>query len=140
MMSDNSWETGLPVMQVRVARAVRDLSQTRQFYGAGLGLQELASFQRPQGYSGVLYGLPGKAYHLEFTQHAAPAIPVLPPHPDNLLVLYIPNKSAIGRMVVHLGILGYHPIAPANPHWEGRSVTIPDPDGWRIVLMESAGL
>jgi hypothetical protein len=36
--------------------------------------------------------------------------------------------------------LGYRAVVPANPYWEAHGVTIPDPDGWRIVLVESPGL
>jgi hypothetical protein len=31
--------------------------------------------------------------------------------------------------------MGYKPVAPENPYWEAGRVTIEDPDGWQVVLM-----
>ena len=35
---------------------------------------------------------------------------------------------------------GYAPVAPENPYWIEHGVTFEDPDGWRLVLMNTAGL
>lgn len=59
---------------------------------------------------------------------------------DNLLVLYVPDQAAVDDTVARLASLGYRPVAPANPYWDGRSVTVADPDGWRVVLFTGAGL
>src|SRR5260221_128950 len=36
--------------------------------------------------------------------------------------------------------LGYPAVPPHNPYWAGGGVTIPDPDGWRVVLMARRGI
>lgn len=35
---------------------------------------------------------------------------------------------------------GYSPAAPENPYWAERGVTFEDPDGWRVVLMNTMGI
>lgn len=133
------WPKRLPIVQVRIARHTNQLDKVVAFYRDGLGLQEIASFENHEGYSGKMLGLPDHEYHLEFTQHEDKhELP--PPHADTLLVFYIPDPQAIGRLVVKLGAMGYYPVAPQNPYWEDKSVTIADPDGYRIVLCESDGI
>ena len=51
-----------------------------------------------------------------------------------------PDRAAIDRIAAQLAALGHHPVPPENPYWEGRGVTIADPDGWRIVLMNTDGI
>ena len=41
-----------------------------EFYKDGVGLVELGRFDGHSGYDGVMLGLPGSDYHLEFTSHA----------------------------------------------------------------------
>jgi catechol 2,3-dioxygenase-like lactoylglutathione lyase family enzyme len=136
---NETWPEQLPIAQVRIARATSNLAPIQKFYCDGLGLSLLRQFQDHEGYSGIVLGLPGLAYQLEFTQGPAHG-PLRLPDPDDLLVFYIPHRPTIGRLVVRLGALGYRAVVPANPYWEAHGVTIPDPDGWRIVLVESPGL
>jgi uncharacterized glyoxalase superfamily protein PhnB len=91
------------------------------------------------GYSGVMLGLPDRTYHLEFTQHVD-ASPCPAPSKDNLLVLYIPDRVAIDSLVDRMKQAGYSPVASENPYWAARGVTFEDPDGWRVVLMHTAGI
>lgn len=136
---ESTWPKFLPAVQVRFARHTNQLEKVVAFYRDGLGLPEIASFQNHAGYSGVMLGLPDSDYHLEFTQHEDPHD--LPkPNPDQLLVFYIPDPQAIGRLVVKLGAMGYYPVAPQNPYWSDKSVTIADPDGYRVVLCETDGI
>jgi hypothetical protein len=58
-----------PVVQVRIARPTSQLEKVVKFYSEGLGLQLLGSFEDYEGYDGVMLGLPGFGYHLEFTSH-----------------------------------------------------------------------
>ena len=132
------WRADLPVAQVRVARPTDKLNEVVRFYSEGLGLEVLGSFSGHAGYSGVMLGLPGHEYHLEFTQHEKGS-PCPAPSRDNLLVLYIPDKRAIEQITVRLGSLGYYPVPPENPFWQEKSVTIADPDGWRVVLVNTQG-
>ena len=119
--------------QVRIARPTNQLTKVIQFYTAGLGLPQLSAFTNHAGYTGVMVGLPGREYHLEFTQHedgsSGPA-----PTKDNLLVFYIPDPDEVSRTVERLQILGYFPVPPENPYWQDQGITFEDPDGWRVVL------
>lgn len=36
--------------------------------------------------------------------------------------------------------MGYAEVEPENPYWQEKGVTIADPDGWRIVLMNTNGI
>jgi hypothetical protein len=135
-----AWPDSLPVAQVRVARPTDKLQEVECFYCQGLGLQKLGSFEKHNGYDGVMIGLPGFAYHLEFTHHLAGS-PCPAPTTDNLLVLYIPDKEHIRKVVQRLEKLSYPEVEPENPYWKEKgAVTIEDPDGWRLVLMPTAGI
>jgi catechol 2,3-dioxygenase-like lactoylglutathione lyase family enzyme len=133
------WPEELPVVQVRIARPTDRLLEVVRFYRDVLGLSEIGSFAGHAGYDGVMLGLPGSAYHLEFTQHAAGS-PCPAPSRDNLLVFYIEDGEAVARLVARLRAHGHEPVAPENPYWAGRGFTFEDPDGWRVVLMNTAGI
>lgn len=138
---NKSWPDELPVVQVRVARPTRSLQELLRFYCAGLGLEVVGSFTAHAGYSGVMIGLPDSDYHLEFTEHEESAGQNYPPPSrDNLLVFYIPERAAVERVAARLAALGYAAVAPENPYWQERGITIEDPDGWRVVLMNTAGI
>jgi catechol 2,3-dioxygenase-like lactoylglutathione lyase family enzyme len=140
MKSEKSvWNNNMPAVQFRVARPTNKLREIIQFYNEGLGLQIVGSFQGHSGYDGVMFGLPGVDYHLEFTQHEEGG-ECRAPSRDNLLVFYIPDRSARDSIVARLKNMGYAAVEPENPYWEANGVTIEDPDGWRIVLMNTAGL
>jgi catechol 2,3-dioxygenase-like lactoylglutathione lyase family enzyme len=67
--AEDPWPRHLPVRQVRVARPTDQLEAVRSFYCDGLGLVEIDRFADHDGYSGIMVGLPGTTYHLEFTTH-----------------------------------------------------------------------
>jgi catechol 2,3-dioxygenase-like lactoylglutathione lyase family enzyme len=134
-IKDDNW----PVVQVRIARPTDQLEKVIAFYAEGLGLRILGSFKAHEGYDGVMLGLPGFPYHLEFTSHAnSSTCPA--PSKDNLLVLYIPDKPAINAIENRLKSMGYFAVAPENPYWLAKGLTFEDPDGWRVVLMQSSGI
>ena len=111
----------------------------RRFYGTGLGLVELYRFQDHAGYDGVMLGLPGTSYHLEFTEH--PAIDGSVTTKEHLLVLYVGTESALAPIVARFAAHGTHPVESENPYWTTvGAVTFADPDGWRVVLVPGAGL
>jgi catechol 2,3-dioxygenase-like lactoylglutathione lyase family enzyme len=128
-----------PVVQIRIARPTDKLDEVVRFYRDGLGLPVIASFQAHAGYDGVMLGLPSSDLHLEFTHHQHGS-PCPAPTADNLLVMYIPDRAEIDIIAARFAAMGYHPVPPENPYWEGRSLTIADPDGWRVVLMNTAGI
>lgn len=127
------------VVQLRIARPTNQLDRVVAFYRDGLGLAEIYRFTGHDEYDGVMLGLPGTQYHLEFTQRAGDG-PCFAPSKDNLIVLYIPDGSELERLQKRLENLGYSGVAPENPYWLGQSVTFEDPDGWRVVLCHSVGL
>jgi catechol 2,3-dioxygenase-like lactoylglutathione lyase family enzyme len=134
-----SWPADLSVYQVRVARPTDRLEAVSAFYVDGLGLERLGGFEGHAGYDGVFIGLPGTPYHLEFTHHVDGS-PGDVPTADNLLVLYLGSADAVLATVRRLRALGHEPVEAENPYWEGiGAVTIPDPDGWRVVLVPVQG-
>ncbi|WP_090240175.1 VOC family protein [Lentibacillus halodurans] len=125
--------------QIRIARPTDKFDDVIDFYERGLGLQRLTDFTNPDGYTGVILGMPNAAYHLEFTKHANGS-PCPAPTEDNLLVFYIPNKNEIDVVGSRLHEMGYPEVSPENDYWKEKGITIEDPDGWRIVLMNTNGI
>lgn len=128
----------IPYTQIRIARPTAKLEEVRRFYKEGLGLPEIGQFQDHAGYSGVMLGMPDARYHLEFTQHHANQS-LYPPDKDQLLVFYLPDTAQRDAIVQRLQALGYKAVAPENPYWTAHGITIEDPDGWRVVLMDVRG-
>ena len=132
------WPDHLPVVQMRIARPTGQFERVLAFYRDGLGLPIIYSYLDDADYDGVIFGLPGRALNLEITQHHGDGPCPIPP-PDNLLVLYILDRPAIDCLVAHLRTMGHMPAMPRNPYWAEHGVTIPDPDGWNVVLMNTPG-
>lgn len=134
-MTSGPWPATLPVRNVRVARPTDQLDEVVRFYADGLGLPELGRFAGHAGYRGVLLGLPGGEYHLEFTQHDDGS-PGPAPTRDNLLVLYFDDVAQVKQVAGRLAKLGHPPVAAENPYWtDNGAITVEDPDRWRVVLM-----
>jgi catechol 2,3-dioxygenase-like lactoylglutathione lyase family enzyme len=133
------WEHNIPAVQFRFARPTNQFAKIIEFYETGLGLNRIGEFYNHDGYDGVMFGLPNHPYHLEFTTHIEGS-PCPAPTKDNLLVFYIPDKDEIIHIVNRLNRLGYYEVEPENPYWRTNGVTIEDPDGWRIVLMNTVGI
>lgn len=51
------WSNNLPVVQFRIARPTDQLEKIVEFYRDGLGLKVVGSFDRHDGYDGVMLGL-----------------------------------------------------------------------------------
>jgi catechol 2,3-dioxygenase-like lactoylglutathione lyase family enzyme len=120
--------------QFRIARPTGQLEKIIDFYKTGLGLPEIGSFEDHAGYTGIMFGLPDGKYHLEFTQHInAATLPL--PSKDHLLVFYYPNEEERNKIAQQLFTMGYPEVEPENPYWKINGITIEDPDGWRIVLV-----
>jgi catechol 2,3-dioxygenase-like lactoylglutathione lyase family enzyme len=118
---------------IRIARSTDRLDEVVKFYTDGLGLQILDRFENHQGFDGVMVGLPGSPYHLEFVHqrgHVVGRAPTL----DNLLVFYIPDPQEWQQAIDSLKESGYAPVKSYNPYWDKNGVTFEDPDGYRIVL------
>ncbi|GAK08371.1 VOC family protein [Geomicrobium sp. JCM 19038] len=120
--------------QVRIARPTDQFERVIDFYVNGLGLVEIERFKGQRGYEGVIVGLPSSDYHLEFTRHRDGS-PCPAPTRDNLLVFYIEDYEQVRKVASRLVEMGYPEVAPENEYWKEKGVTIEDPDGWRVVLM-----
>ena len=136
-MSD--WAPNLNVVQFRIARPTDQLAEIERFYCEGIGLKKIGRFEGHLGYTGIMIGLPDATYHLEFTEHVDGS-PCPAPTDDNLLVFYMPDASQIQAIQSQLAAMGYPEVPPENKYWEDKGVTIADPDGWRIVLMNTEGI
>ncbi len=140
-MNDDRWPNEAHITQVRIARPTDQLAEVVRFYRDGIGLAEVGGFGGlgHAGYDGVMLGLPGVAYHLEFTQHQGGS-PGPAPTRDNLLVFYVPDQSEADTICERLQAMGYPPVEPENPYWAGYGTTFADPDGWRIVIQRTKGI
>ncbi|MGE8036983.1 VOC family protein [Lysinibacillus sp. NPDC093692] len=133
------WSDDFQVAQVRVARPTDKIKEIEEFYCEGVGLEKIGSFSGHRGYTGIMIGLPNASYHLEFIEHIEGS-PCPAPTKDNLLVLYIPKRSTIQRIAERLLQMGYPEVEPENTYWAEKGVTIEDPEGWRLVLMNTEGI
>ena len=122
---------------LRVARPTDYIDEVVRFYSDGLGLTKLGSFEDHEGFDGVMLGVPGAPYHLEFTQkrgHAAGRAPTR----ENLLVFYLPDEPQCQAAVDRMIAAGYEPVSSFNPYWDRAGRTFEDPDGYRVVLQNAA--
>ncbi|MFI5717156.1 VOC family protein [Nocardia sp. NPDC051750] len=134
-MTTTTWPDTLGVTQVRFARPTDRLGEVIRFYVDGLGLTELYRFENHEGYDGVMLGLPGAEYHLEFTTHRDGS-PGDAPSNENLLVLYFTSETRMYETVQRLGEFGAEPVPTENPYWAANgAIAFLDPDGWQVVLM-----
>jgi catechol 2,3-dioxygenase-like lactoylglutathione lyase family enzyme len=122
---------------LRIARPTDQLEEVIRFYTVGIDLKVLGLFEDHEGFDGVMLGIPGDSYHLEFTRkrgHAAGRAPTQ----DNLLVFYIPDREQWLERTERMSAAGYQPVPSFNPYWENAGRTFEDPDGYRVVLQNAA--
>lgn len=118
---------------LRVARPTDNIPEIVRFYRDGLGFDVIASFEDHQGFDGVMLGHAGLSYHLEFTHHRGHSAGKAPTE-ENLLVLYLPDKSEWQQAVDRMIAQGYEPVKSYNPYWDVRGKTFEDADAYRVVL------
>jgi hypothetical protein len=118
---------------LRVARPTDNLAAVVRFYEDGLGLTCLNSFQDHNGFDGVMLGIPGAVYHLEFTHHRG-HVGGSAPSKDNLLVFYFSNHDEWHAAIARMSAAGYTSVSSFNPYWDRFGRTFEDPDGYRVVL------
>ena len=122
---------------LRVARPTDHLEEVIRFYTEGVGLSVLGSFEKHEGFDGVMLGSPGAVYHLEFTRkegHAAGRAP----SQDNLLVFYVVDKQEWLNATERMAAAGYRPVPSFNPYWDHAGRTYEDPDGYRVVIQNQS--
>ena len=125
----------MKAVHYRIARPTNNLPAIIKFYSDGLGLEKVGSFIGHGGYDGVMFGLPGRTYHLEFTQKTDVHEELPEPTKDNLLVFYFAEEEQYREANERLQmVMDIKPVEPENPYWKGKSETYEDPDKWRIVL------
>ena len=93
----------------------------------------LGSFENHEGFDGVMLGIPGASYHLEFTSkrghRAGRALTQ-----DNLLVFYVSDERQWLHAIERMSAAGYQPVPSFNPYWDRLGKTYEDPDGYRVVI------
>jgi catechol 2,3-dioxygenase-like lactoylglutathione lyase family enzyme len=130
-------ETTLAMAHLRVARPTDDLDAVVRFYRDGLDFEVVGSFTNHDGFDGVMLGHKGAGYHLEFTRKAEHTAGKAPTQ-DNLLVFYLPDSPAWAEAVTRMEAAGYAPVPAFNPYWDRNGKTFEDPDGYRVVLQNTA--
>ena len=121
---------------LRVARATDCLDDVVRFYVDGLGFEQLGSFADHDGFDGVMIGLPGADYHLEFTNQPGHTVGRAP-NQESLLVFYLPDRQEWEAAVKRMETAGYSPVVSLNPYWDRHGRTFEDPDGYRVVLQNA---
>lgn len=121
---------------LRVARATDRLDAVVRFYVEGLGFVQLGSFADHEGFDGVMIGIPGADYHLEFTHQRGHSVGRAPTR-ENLLVFYLPDKTEWEAAVERMQTAGYAPVVSLNPYWDRHGRTFEDADGYRVVLQNA---
>ena len=133
------WPAQLPVRQVRVARPTDRLEEVVALLPRRARPGGIDRFEGHDGFSGVMLGLPGSEYHLEFTTHVDGS-PGAAPSAENLLVLYFGSASD-GTAWSSGSPASATNGRAENPFWEKvGAVTVEDPDGWRVVSGAAPGL
>jgi catechol 2,3-dioxygenase-like lactoylglutathione lyase family enzyme len=122
---------------LRIARATDRLDEVVRFYVEGLGLNQLGSFENHEGFDGVMLGMPGATYHLEFT-HQRGHLAGRAPTKENLLVFYLPDTGEWTSALDRMETAGYQSVSSLNPYWDRHGRTFEDPDGYRVVLQNAA--
>jgi catechol 2,3-dioxygenase-like lactoylglutathione lyase family enzyme len=121
---------------LRIARPVTNVARAADMYCRGLGLQVLGSFDDHEGFDGVMVGVKGAGFHIEFTRSRGH--PVAPaPTPEDLLVFYLPDLDEWQAACERTVAAGFRPIASFNPYWDRQGRTFEDADGYRVVLQRA---
>ncbi|TWF53150.1 VOC family protein [Neorhizobium alkalisoli] len=122
---------------LRIARPTDDIGRLRSFYETGLGFEQLAAFEDHQGFDGLILGHARWPYHLEFTHQRGHTVGRAP-SADNLIVLYLPDRSEWTAATTRMQTAVFKPVPSYNPYWDQDGQTFEDPDGYRVVLQNSA--
>lgn len=127
----------MPFSKLRIVRPTNDLRALLPFYRDGLGMQILGVFDDHGGFDGMVLGRKDTPYHLEFVRqrHRRLAISAQQEH---LLVFYLPEREDWQAAVDSMRASGAAAVKSALPFWDAHGQTFEDPDGYRVVLQQSA--
>lgn len=142
-----------PVPILRFARPTADLSGMLHFYQTALGFDMIGSFDNHRGFDGRILAPPSSIpgtpapWHIELTYHHGhhaegeeQSRPVetqesfRAPTQDNLLVLYLKDKTEVEKRKERMEEFGYKAVKAVNPYWDDHGYTFEDLEGWRVVL------
>jgi catechol 2,3-dioxygenase-like lactoylglutathione lyase family enzyme len=129
-------EANLGNAHLRVARASDDLDAVVRFYRDGLGFEVLYKFSDHDGFDGVMLGMKGAAYHLEFTRKVGHTAGKAPKE-ENLLVFYLPDWGEFASAISRMESAGHRAVKAFNPYWDVKGKTFEDPNGYRVVLQNA---
>lgn len=121
----------------RVARPTDRLAAVTAFYRDALGFECLASFQDHDGFDGVVLGYPGAPWHLEFVHERSGPPAGGAPSEEHLLALYFTTPAEYEAAVARAAGAGAKAVPAHNPYWDRIGRTYADPDGYRVVLVNS---
>jgi hypothetical protein len=100
-------------------------------------LPVIAEFEDHDGYSGIVFGLPGSSRQLELVSHAGEAPS---PTPEDQLVFYLGSASEAERLAVPLRDAGFVSSETPNPYWSRTgALCFVDPDGYSLLLSPESG-
>ena len=122
---------------MRVARPTDNLAAIKDMYMAGLAMPLLREFTDHDGFSGVMIGYPGGAYHLEFTAKTGHTVGQAPTE-DNLLVFYHPEHGDWQECCARMLAAGFAEVKSFNPYWDVSGRTFADVDEYRVVLQHGS--
>jgi ribosomal protein S18 acetylase RimI-like enzyme len=134
-------EADMSLDAMRVARPTSDLGRIRSFYEDVVGLRLLWSFTDHDGFDGAIFGLPDQTAQLELVRSPHGDVPA--PSNEDALVLYGAGHAGV-ELIDRLRRAGTVEIAAddptLSPHWPRRGArSFVDPDGYRLVVVSSAG-
>jgi catechol 2,3-dioxygenase-like lactoylglutathione lyase family enzyme len=124
-------------IKLRVVRPTNRLEEVIRFYRDGLGFELIAAFDDQNVFSGRILGHPQAPWHLAFTYYRDLQAGRAPTE-DNLLVFYLPDRDEWETAVERMRINRYSSVPSFNPYWDRDGVTFEDPDGYRVVLQNTA--
>lgn len=125
-------------MKFRHARHTHQLEPIIDFYTKIIGLDILGDFKNHEGYDGVFLGKKGENWHLEFT--VSWIQPLHRPDEDDLLVFYPQSQAEFMAIVERVAKANIRPIQPKNPYWKRNGITLLDPDGFGVVIVNPNGI
>ena len=126
-----------PKTKIRIARPTNDLQAISSMYVSGLGYEQIGGFEDHDGIDGIMLGHPQHNFHLEFSYHRN-SEPIPSPHPDQVLVFYLPDYQEWEKSVRQMKVAGFREVESFNPYWDLEGKTFEDLDGYRIVIQNQA--